>query len=170
MSTLDLFGNFGATFSPCQRYRYALWRIWDGSRPPAMFLMLNPSTADDTKNDPTVERCQRRALEMGYGGLRVANIFAFRSTDPDALYAEDDPVGPENDAAILDAAKTSGIVICAWGGHGAHLDRGRQVLAMLRETGIRPHYLELNQDGTPRHPLYVGYDVQPTPFTSEASQ
>lgn len=153
----------GARFSPCKNYRYTLWRAW-ADRPHAMFLMLNPSTADEIDNDPTVERCQRRAAMMGYGGLHVANIFAYRSTDPAALYSVHDPVGPENDKAIMDAALNAGIVICAWGTHGKHMNRGEQVLALLRNAGVKPYCLQINADGTPKHPLYVGYEVSPKPM------
>lgn len=122
---MSLFTNLsGARFSPCRRYRYLLWRGWDATKPSATFVMLNPSTADEVDNDPTVERCQQRAIQMGYGGLRVANIFAFRSPDPRALYREAEPVGDENDAAIIQAAQGAGIVVCAWGTHGMHLGRG----------------------------------------------
>lgn len=153
----------GARFSPCSRYRYLLWRKWDPEKPGLVFLMLNPSTANEVENDPTVERCQRRAFEMGYGGLTVVNIFAFRSTDPGALYVETDPVGPDNDAAILEAAATgAGMLICAWGGHGLYRDRGADVLRNLRAAGVRPYCLALNKDGTPRHPLYCSYDLLPT--------
>lgn len=162
---MSLFAELsGARFSDCKRYRFELWRLWDWERPSALFVMLNPSTADEIENDPTVERCQRRAFGMGYGGVRVANIFAFRSTDPQALYAEKDPIGPCNDEAIIKAAQDAGIVICAWGTHGNYLDRGKQVLAMLHSAGIQPHCLQLNADGTPKHPLYVGYNVQPSPM------
>jgi hypothetical protein len=154
----------GARFSPCRRYRYLLWRQWDETAPPATFVMLNPSTADEVDNDPTVERCQRRALQMGYGGLRVANIFALRSTDPAALYTDADPVGPDNDQAILEAAQGAGIVICAWGTHGNLLQRGAAVTDLLTRAGARPHYLQRNQDGTPKHPLYVAYSIEPQPF------
>ena len=116
----------GATFSPCRRYRYTLWRQWD-ERPPATFIMLNPSTADETANDPTVERCQRRAQAMGYGGVRVANIFALRSTDPRALYTAEDPVGPENDHALLTLARQPALralhqVVVSKGGGCAHTE------------------------------------------------
>lgn len=158
---MDLFESSGAIFSACRRYRYRLWREW-GDEPPAVFIMLNPSTADEVDNDPTVERCERRARAMGYGGLRVANIFALRSTDPQALYTAADPVGPDNDAGILESVKGAGIVVCAWGGHGNLNGRGEQVLAMLKQADITHHYLVLNKDGTPKHPLYVGYDVLPT--------
>jgi hypothetical protein len=150
----------GATFSPCRRYRYTLWRQWD-ERPPAAFIMLNPSTADETANDPTVERCQRRAQAMGYGGIRVANIFALRSTDPRALYTAEDPVGPENDHALLTLAQGVSLVICAWGSHGRHQGRGVAVRALLHAHDIPLHVLRLNQDGNPQHPLYIGYDVAP---------
>lgn len=163
---MDMFNKSGAVFSPCRRYRYRLWRTWDEKLPVATFIMLNPSTADDVENDPTVERCQRRAMQLGFGGLRVANLFAWRSTDPEALYsATTDPVGRLNDQAIYEQSKDAGIVICAWGTHGNHMGRGKQVLEMLRETGIQPHYLQLNRDGTPKHPLYVSYETQPTPYS-----
>jgi hypothetical protein len=77
----------GATFSPCARYRYRLWRDWDATKPALTFVMLNPSTADEVTNDATIERCQRRAIEGGFGRLNVVNIFAYRSTDPDVLYS-----------------------------------------------------------------------------------
>lgn len=156
--------NTGATFSPCGQYRYKLWRIWDASQPAAVFIMLNPSTADEVTNDPTVERCERRARAMGYGGLRVANIFALRSTDPKALYEHDAPVGADNNEAIIESAAGAGIVVCAWGRHGLHIGRGRTVLEMLRKAGVTPRYLKLNKDGTPAHPLYIGYDVLPKPW------
>jgi len=154
----------GATFSECRNYRYQLWRVWDESKPAAVFLMLNPSTADDVDNDPTVERCQRRVHALGYGSLMVVNIFAFRSTDPMALYEQSDPVGPGNDEAILLATKAAGIVICGWGTDGSLRGRGKQVIELLRKNGITPHYLKLNKDGSPGHPLYIAYSVQPKPF------
>lgn len=157
---MSLFEQTGAIFSPCKGYRYQLWRTWSEARP-AVFVMLNPSTADEVANDPTVERCERRARAMGFGGLRVANIFALRSTDPAALYDHADPIGPDNDAAILGAVIGAGIVICAWGGHGKFRDRGDAVRRLLHSAGVTPHYLHLNKDGTPKHPLYVGYGVQP---------
>lgn len=114
----------GAAFSPCRKYRYQLWRQWDRSSLSAVFVMLNPSTADETENDPTVERCERRARAMGFGGVRVANIFALMSTDPAALRGHRDPVGPDNDAAILQSVAGAGIVICAWGAMGKLHQRG----------------------------------------------
>lgn len=154
-----------ATFSPCRTYRYTLSRTWDPARPVWVFAMLNPSTADEFMNDPTVARCQKRAMRGGAGGVVVVNIFAYRSTDPSALYGLDDPVGPGNDDAILDKCRSAGMVICAWGKHGALHDRGAGVKAMLEAAGVTPHVLALNKDGSPKHPLYVGNDVQPFLWT-----
>lgn len=156
----------GAEFSSCGLYRYRLWRHWGpADSPPAMFLMLNPSTADERANDPTVERCQRRSVEMGFHGLVVGNIFALRSTDPNRLYAPGiDPVGADNDAAILSMARSAAIVICAWGTHGKLNKRGETVLEMIRQAGITPLCLGQNRDGSPKHPLYLDYALRPVPM------
>ena len=159
----DLFQSSGARFSVCRTYRYRLWRRW-GDQPLAAFCMLNPSTADERVNDPTVERCERRARAMGFGGLQVVNLFGLRSTDPRALRRAADPIGPSNDEAILEACLGAGIVICAWGAHGKLMHRAERVRELLRCYGVQTHALALNQDGSPKHPLYVGYDVQPTPW------
>jgi hypothetical protein len=125
-------------------------------------VMLNPSTADERSNDPTVERCQRRALALGCGGLIVTNIFAYRSTDPAALYKLADPVGPDNNSNILQAASTpNALVICAWGRHGALKQRGAEVEQYLRGASVPLHVLALNDDGSPSHPLYLPYERQP---------
>jgi len=161
---LPLFDETGAVFSPCKQYRYRLWRYWDRSKPLLVFLMLNPSTADELTNDPTVERCERRARAMRFGGLEVVNIFAYRATDPKVMKAQDDPVGPGNDQAILEAVRGAGMVICAWGSHGKHRGRSEEVLRLLREHHVTPYCLQSCNDGQPGHPLYVGYDVQPIPL------
>ncbi|MDP3425530.1 MAG: DUF1643 domain-containing protein [Burkholderiaceae bacterium] len=153
--------NTGAVFSPCRQYRYALFRRWADPGVPAVFIMLNPSTADEVVNDPTVERCERRARAMGFGALRVCNLFALRSTDPRALYDHADPVGQSNDATIMELVQGAGIVICAWGKHGNLHDRGRIVHKTLLMNGVVPHYLKLNKDGTPAHPLYIPYETLP---------
>lgn len=156
-----LFIDRGALFSGCRQYRYALWRTWDERAPRALFIMLNPSTADEVANDPTVERCERRAVAMGMGSVWVVNLFALRSTDPEALYSHPEPIGAENDQTIMDAARNASVVICAWGKHGHFMKRGEAVAEMLKAAGITSHFLELNKDGTPKHPLYVGYAKQP---------
>ncbi|MBK8440543.1 MAG: DUF1643 domain-containing protein [Rhodobacter sp.] len=154
-----------AVYSDCDRFRYLLTRTWDPGAPKALFVMLNPSTATETQNDPTVERCERRARALGFGAFRVTNIFAFRATDPRVMRAQEDPVGPGNDAAISDSARWANRIICAWGTHGAHLDRGSQVEDLLRRLGHPLHHLGLTKAGHPTHPLYIAYDRQPQPWT-----
>ena len=151
----------GATFSPCRRWRYLLWRRWDASGPVANFLMLNPSTADEHKLDPTCSRARDYAERWGYGALIVTNIFSFRNTNPDRMKAAKDPIGPENDAAIVKAARESAIVVCAWGNHGRFLGRSTKVLEKLRANGIALHTLRVNANGEPAHPLYLPGKLKP---------
>ena len=150
-----------AVYSDCERYRYLLTRTWDPKGRKALFIMLNPSTATEVQNDPTVERCERRARTLGFGGFRVTNIFAWRATDPRDMRAAGDPIGPENDAAILQSCPWADQVICAWGTHGAHLDRGAAVEALLRATKLPLFHLGLSKAGYPKHPLYIAYSEQP---------
>lgn len=166
----------GATFSACRKYRYRLWEIWDRSKPIVLYIMLNPSTADEVKNDPTVERCSRRAQKLGYGGFRIANIFALRSTDPKALYGHESPISEPsfeldgvvvadhsytNDTFIRTQAYGSNLVICGWGEHGNYLGRGANVLSRLRGESIKPHALRMTKSGQPGHPLYIPYSAEP---------
>ncbi len=155
-----------AEFSPCRNYRYRLWRVWgDAPRPRRLcMVMLNPSTADEYKNDPTVERCCRRARMWGYDRIDVVNIFALRSTDPQGLYVADDPVGADNDAAILAAASAAELTVAAWGNHGQLGARGQCVLDMLRQAGVELHAFKLSKLGEPVHPLYQPYSAQPVPL------
>lgn len=151
----------GAIFSDDRKYRYSLWRTWDESKPLLNYCMLNPSTADEKENDPTIERCVRRAQLMGYGGIIITNIFALRSTDPKALKKVRDPVGWENDKYIIDATTLCKMTICGWGKHGSLHSRGEKVLETLKFWGNKVYALRVNKDGSPAHPLYIGYDVKP---------
>ena len=162
----------GAIFSPCRRYRYLLWRIWDFKRPHATFCLMNGSTADEVADDATVTRCQVRAdkwRELGFldvGGVKVVNAFAWRETDsrklPQLVKAGVDILGPDNDAHIIDACRGAAIVVCGWGEPGHKLlDRGPRLLELLRAYGVKPHALKVNASGAPGHPLYIGYDVLP---------
>ncbi len=153
-----------AVYSDCERYRYSLTRTWDTEGRRVLFVMLNPSTATEVQNDPTVERCERRARALGYGAFQVTNIFAWRDTDPKKMRAAANPVGPENDAAILQGVSWADAVVAAWGAHGAHLDRGPEVEALLRHTGQPLFHLGLTQAGHPKHPLYISYARQPEPW------
>jgi hypothetical protein len=151
----------GAEFSHCRRWRYLLWRRWDDAKPAANFLMLNPSTADEMKLDPSCTRARVYAERWGFGALIVTNIFGWRATDPEAMKSVSDPVGRGNDAAILRAAREAAIVVCAWGNHGTHRERGDQVVKALRLSKIQLHYLKMNGAGHPAHPLYLPGTLEP---------
>ncbi|MEW9919885.1 DUF1643 domain-containing protein [Marimonas sp. MJW-29] len=153
-----------AVYSDCERYRYNLTREWDAGGKRVLFVMLNPSTATEVQNDPTVERCERRARHLGYGAFRVTNIFAWRATDPQDMRAVQDPIGPENDLTLREGADWADEIIAAWGVHGAHLGRGQEVAALLQRTGKPLFHLGLSKDGHPRHPLYLPYVQQPVPW------
>lgn len=150
-----------ARFSPCRRYRYSLWRNWHGlltnANGYAMFVGLNPSTADETNDDPTIRRCIAFAQAWGYEGLCMTNLFAFRATAPTEMMRANDPVGPDNDRTLRELAAAAGVVIAAWGVHGTYGNRHTVVRTMLP----RLHYLRLTKDGHPGHPLYLPKDLKP---------
>lgn len=151
-----------AIYSDCERYRYALRRVWDTQGAKALFIMLNPSKATEQQNDPTVERCEQRARRLGFGAFGVVNIFAWRETHPKLMRLAADPNGPENNTQLLEACRWADVVICGWGTHGVHLGRGPEVAILLRQNGVKLHHLGLTKDGHPRHPLYISYSTQPT--------
>lgn len=153
-----------AVYSDCETYRYSLSRLWDGSARRVNFVMLNPSTATELQNDPTIERCERRARTLGYGGFIATNIFAIRETDPKAMRRASAPNGPGNDDAIRDAALWADDIVAAWGAHGEHLDRGAAVAAQLAGLGRPLFHMGLTKAGHPRHPLYLPYAKQPEPW------
>lgn len=152
-----------AEFSPDRRYRYRLDAALSDDGGVCMFLMLNPSKADETRSDPTVTRCKRFAARWGYGALSVCNLFALRSTDPAALTASEDPVGAENDKHLLKAARAADAIVCAWGNHGEIMNRGKRVERALRGAGLsgRMRHLGLTKRDHPRHPLYLRRDARP---------
>ena len=142
-----------AIISPCGKYRYLLTRTWNRVDPSLCFIMLNPSTADASIDDPTIRRCIGFARQFGYGGIRVVNLYALRATDPKELWRVDDPVGPENDGRIVYAA-TDCDVILAYGSH-AKPKRIREVLSLLKECEATTYALKLTRKGNPQHPLYL---------------
>ncbi|WP_282158571.1 DUF1643 domain-containing protein [Shimia thalassica] len=158
-----------ADYSECGTYRYALTRIWDAAAPRVVFIMLNPSKATEVQNDPTIERCERRARALGFGGFRAVNIFALRETDPAKLRKHAAPEGPENDQAISDACHWADRIIAAWGAHGDHLNRGHAMRLVLANTRRPIHCLGLTKHGHPRHPLYIAYAEQPQPWDLSAT-
>jgi len=147
-------------FSPCRQWRYTLSRIWDSQKPMAQFICLNPSTADEIQDDPTVRRCINYARDWGYGGLVMTNIFAYRATDPKQMMAVPDPVGPLNDLYIYEVAIRAGIVVAAWGVRGPFLSRGKGVLELL--AGLPVYCLRKTKEGHPGHPLYLRRDLKPS--------
>ena len=150
-----------AMYSECRKYRYYLSREWDVTKKRAHFIMLNPSTATEYQNDPTVERCERRARSLGYGAFAVTNIFAWRETNPKQMEKVSDPIGAQNDSIILETCKNSNINIAAWGTHGSHLARGTAVREIFIKAKLRISSLGITKMGHPKHPLYISYQVKP---------
>jgi hypothetical protein len=158
----------GAIFSACEKYRYRLWRAWgEGER--VLWLMLNPSTADENQLDPTVTRCRNYSQAWGYGSFDVCNLFAIRATDPKVMLNDPLPVGEDNDYHILQAAKEADLVMVAWGVHGSHRDRWRAVVEMLEVNGIAMNCLKTTKAGHPCHPLYLKADLVPVQFRTIAT-
>jgi hypothetical protein len=165
---VSLFEQATATFSRCRRYRYALTRRWDTDLPMAMFLMLNPSTADAFRLDPTIRRCIGFARAWHAGGLLILNLFGLRSTDPQVLRSAPDPIGPDNDRAIAwwfsaDAEPLEPVIV-AWGADAVIGDRAAAVLRLLAARHVRPQCLGTTQEGHPRHPLYVAASTATTDY------
>lgn len=151
-----------AILSPCRLYRYSLTREWGGGKA-VLFVGLNPSTANETQDDPTIRRCIAFAREWGYSRLHMANLFAFRATEPRAMMNASDPIGPDNDMHLLALADNSALTVAAWGIHGKHVDRHIKVRMMLP----RLHYLRLTKHGYPSHPLYLPKTLRPIEWTHE---
>ena len=154
------FSKSGAVFSDCRKYRYALWRMWNEHMPIAMIIGLNPSTADQTRNDPTITRCINFSRSRGYGGVCVTNLFGFRATAPTELKAHHDPIGKENDAWVHEMAKGAAITVAAWGNHGKFLNRSLEILPSLDQL----HCIKMNKSGEPAHPLYLKAELKPVPM------
>ncbi|MCL4266993.1 MAG: DUF1643 domain-containing protein [Anaerolineae bacterium] len=149
-----------ATISPCEQYRYELRRVWDDGGALVLFVCLNPSVADGELDDHTSRVCIQYARRWGYGGLLMGNLFAYRSTDPVALYQVADPVGPENDDWLKQLQDQAALVVCAWGARGAYQNRDEAVLAFLQS----PHCLVKLKNGRPGHPLYKSAALKPGPL------
>jgi hypothetical protein len=156
-----------ALISPCGQYRYWLARQWDADKPRLGIIMLNPSTADASLDDPTIRRCVSFARREDFGGIQVMNLFAFRATSPDDMRAAANPVGPANDqwisAALRSSAASKRPILAAWGAHGDFRARANYVTGMARLHGATLVSLGTTKDGHPRHPLYVKGDQ---PFES----
>lgn len=141
-------------------YRYSLWREWIGGEGYVMFIGLNPSTADETNDDPTVRRCIGFAKRWGFSALCMTNLFAFRATDPNLMMRSPDPIGKYNDSHLLNIYNGASLVVAAWGTGGWYLGRDREVFDTLGAMDC----LGLTKDGYPRHPLYVRANIERQDF------
>lgn len=152
--------NRETIFSADRTYRYTLWREWIGGQGYCMFIGLNPSTADETQDDPTIRRCIGYAKSWGYSALCMTNAFAFRATDPKVMLAAAYPIGQENDVHLLRVSQGAGVIVAAWGSHGTHRGRDQEVRRMLPKL----HCLSLTKAGQPGHPLYLKASLVPVEF------
>lgn len=163
-----------AKFSPCGLYRYELRRIWKAKRRTMVFVGLNPSTADESTDDPTIRRILGFADDWGFGTLVMLNAFAFRSTDPKALHLRAarrrEVVGLDNDATIAEtfAAHRGGKLVVGWGAHGTLLERGRRIGEMACAIHGRPQCLGRTESGEPKHPLYLAASTRPVRYSPAA--
>ena len=150
-----------AVFSPCRKYRYSLSRIWDINQKIILFIGLNPSTADETHDDPTIIRCLLYSSRWGVGGLIMVNLFAFRATLPKDLKNSKHPVGRNNNQFIIHAHIEASMTIAAWGNDGDLFNRDQEVLEIISN----PMCLKVNKTGQPAHPLYQKKDIKPKPYS-----
>lgn len=142
----------GAILSPCRTWRYTLTRSWgDGKK--LLFILVNPSTADETNPDPTLTRGIGFAKRLGFDGLVFVNLFAFRTPYPKDMKKAEDPVGPDNDRHIIEQADNAGMIVLAWGTNGCYLGRDQKVIQLLQGRSL--HCLGKTKHGFPKHPLYL---------------
>ena len=149
-----------ATFSSCRKYRYSLSRIWDKEKKYVLFIGLNPSTANEEEDDPTIRRCVNYAKNWGYGGFMMVNLFAYRTSLPSNLKKVKYPVGRDNDKYIVKLSKKADITVAAWGNNGNLYRRDKQVLSLVPKLMC----LKINKSGQPAHPLYLKKDLKLTKF------
>jgi len=160
----------GALLSPCDKYRYFLWRTWREDIAPITFCLINPSTADSKEDDPTLRKCMTYAREWGFGGVQIVNLFAYRTKSPkvlaEAAKRGEDIVGPENDGNLRLVLQAPGVVLCGWGNMpSTHVKRTSLALSNLfGAPGAQLCCLGVNLDGSPKHPLYLRGDLQPQPY------
>jgi len=153
---MGLLVNKNATFSDCRKYRYALSRTWNGKKKTILFIGLNPSTADEKIDDPTIRRCINYAQNWGYGSLLMVNLFAYRATLPSELKNVKNPIGNDNDLHILELSKKADLTVAAWGNEGFLLNRDKVVKKLIPNLMC----LKINKSGQPAHPLYQKKDLK----------
>ena len=158
--------------SPCERYRYQLYRDIGPESRPCAFMMLNPSTADHTEDDPTLRRCMGYAKQWGCGDLWVVNLFAIRGSKPSIIKEVSNPVGELNRYYVKRIARhisaMGGVFICGWGNHGTYNDQDLRTLKWVTSEGVRPKCLKISKNGNPCHPLYLSKDLAPQVYLPRA--
>jgi hypothetical protein len=151
-----------AILDPSRRYRYRLTRAWGDGKRAAVFIMLNPSTADETVDDPTIRKCIGFASRWGCTAIHIGNLFAYRAKDPAQLRKVPDPVGLDNAyhlrTMVFDARLSGHLVIAAWGAQGGLMGQDEAFIHMAR--GVSLKALRLTKKGMPEHPLYVPYAAE----------
>ena len=157
----NLFENNGAIFSKDRKYRFCLYRIWDDTKPKVMFIGLNPSTANEHDDDPTIRRVKSFAHTWGFGGVYMLNLFTWVTAYPEELKKCEYPLYLA-DWHLKAYAKKCEKIIFAWGNFPEAIERGRQVAIMFPNGQA----LIINSNGSPRHPLYIRGDITPQPFHS----
>ena len=154
----------GALFSPDRVYRYTLTRVWDAEKARVCFILLNPSTANEKQDDPTIRHCIAFAKSWGNGGIEIVNLFAYRSTNPNVLRSVPDPFGPLNLEHILAVTAATPLIICGWG-RKPPFEHDKHVLGLLRARKRPVYALKVNlSDGSPSHPLYLRGNLTPQPY------
>jgi len=174
------FGGPGVGMDNKGAYRYTLWRrnlIAVDLFSPAptkrgfvQWICLNPSTATETVDDPTLRRVQNFTKAWGYDEMVMTNLFAFRATIPKDMMAERKPEGVENDAVIGEIASRAALIVCAWGNHGSHNGRAARVCAWLNRLGVPFTALAVTDVGEPQHPLYLPANLLPKPYQPQPKE
>jgi hypothetical protein len=159
-SQIEFAVNRGASFSYCRKYRYALWRIWDETKPLVMFIGLNPSTANENENDPTIRSVQRISKANGYGGFYMMNCWAYVSTDPEKLrdHRWNELICEWNDNMLTTIKARCKDVVFAWGSFSIVSETGRD--KELLEMFPNAKALFINKNGSPKHPLFCKSDTK----------
>ena len=156
MEMNTFFDTKGAYFSDDKMYRYSLYRWWNRLYPQIMFIGLNPSTADEFNDDPTIKRCISFAKKWGCGGLLMMNLFAFRATEPKVMKISENPIGSENNYWLKQMSKKACTVVAAWGNHGSLRNRDKEIIEMIPDL----YCLGLTKQGQPKHPLFLNKDTE----------
>jgi hypothetical protein len=154
-------------FSADRKYRYLLIHCWEPAMPErsAMWIGLNPSIADEHRLDSTLTRIRSVSRALGFNTFYMTNLFALVSTDLRAMIRHPEPVGEDNDFHIRRIAAQQPTIFVAWGAHGSHRNRDREVLDLLTQLGRTDLLcLGINKGGSPKHPLHLAGNLKPVTY------